>query len=60
MKATIGEYAAKQTAMAIDLCPKDTFFMADHIRVEFSRGGYSYQIGWRRAESPGARWLKRR
>ena len=40
--------------MAYDLCPKDTYFMADHIRVEFSKGGYAYYIGWKRKDFTGA------
>ena len=54
IKATIGEYAAKEYQMAYDLCPKDTFFMADHIRVAFSRGGYAYRIGWQRRDFEAA------
>ena len=54
IRAVIGEYAAKEYQMAYDLCPKDTFFMADHIRVEFSPGGYAYYLGWRRRDFTAA------
>ena len=46
IKDTAGEYAAKEYSLAYDLCPKDTFFMADHLRLSFSRGGYAYELGW--------------
>lgn len=46
IRDVVGEYGAKQHARTYDLCPKDTFFMADHIRTVFSKGGYHYQTGW--------------
>lgn len=54
IKDVIGEYAAKEYQMAYDLCPKDTYFMADHLRTEFSEGGYAYYIGWKRSDFTGA------
>ena len=54
IRAVIGEYAAKEYQLAYDLCPKDTFFMANHLRVEFSRGGYAYELGWRESDFTSA------
>jgi len=50
IKTLIGETAAKQFQRTYDLCPKRTFFMADHIKVEFSRGGYRYTVGWKESD----------
>jgi hypothetical protein len=54
IRDTVGEYAAREYQLAYDLCPKDTFFMADHLRIEFSRGGFAYELGWRERDFTAA------
>ena len=54
IKDTIGEYGAREYQLAYDLCPKDTFFMANALGIEFSKGGYSYRIGWKRSDFTAA------
>lgn len=54
IKDLVGETAAEQYQRTYDLCPKDTYFMADHIVTQFTRQGYGYQMGWREADFRGA------
>ena len=54
IRALVGETAAKEHQRAFDLCPKRTGRMAEQLRVEFSEGGYAYELGWHASDFPGA------
>lgn len=41
-----GRSAARLHARTVDLCPKDTFFMSEHVRTDFSAGGLTFETGW--------------
>lgn len=38
---------------AVILCPVDTGFMVEHLRVKLTREGYNYVIGWYREDFTG-------
>lgn len=42
----VDESASRVLHIAQDLCPRDTGFMAEKMRLEFFREGYSFAIGW--------------
>jgi hypothetical protein len=42
----IGESAARIYQRTVDLCPKDTFYMSEHVRTDFSAGGFIAENGW--------------
>ncbi|MEO7102876.1 MAG: HK97-gp10 family putative phage morphogenesis protein [Gemmatimonadaceae bacterium] len=44
--AAVGNSAARLQQRTIDLCPKDTFYMSEHVRADFSENGYTYEVGW--------------
>jgi hypothetical protein len=46
IRALVGETAARQHQRTYDLCPKDTYRMANAIRVNFAPDGLSYEMGW--------------
>lgn len=46
IRRVVGESAIRVQVRTIDLCPKDTFFMSEHVRADFSPGGYKYTVGW--------------
>lgn len=49
----VAESADRAFNIAQDLCPRDTGFMADKMRLEFTREGYNYAIGWHAADFLG-------
>ena len=42
----VGESAARLEQRTIDLCPKDTGYMAEHVRTDFSDKGFIFETGW--------------
>lgn len=42
----VGESAARIHQRTVDLCPKRTFYMAEHVRTDFSEGGFIFETGW--------------
>lgn len=46
VKDVVGRNAALIQTRTIDLCPKDTFYMSEHVRADFSKDGYNVVIGW--------------
>jgi HK97 gp10 family phage protein len=44
--AVVGESASRMHQRTHDLCPKDTFYMSEHIRTDFSKGGFVFETGW--------------
>lgn len=54
IRTLVASTADEQHARTYDLCPKDTFRMAESIRTEFSAGGYAYSMGWRESDFTGA------
>lgn len=44
--AAIGSSAARLHQRTVDLCPKDTFYMSEHVRSDFSAHGYTFETGW--------------
>lgn len=49
----VGTAAAKIHTRTVDLCPKDTFFMSEHVRTDFSPGGYTFTTGWQATDFIG-------
>lgn len=47
MQEAMLEAAYETQAAAFELCPVDTGFMRDHIRVETDESLQSFEIGWR-------------
>lgn len=58
MKREVGESAARLQTRTIDLCPKRTFYMSEHVRADFSAGGYTYSVGWLATDFIGTRDAK--
>lgn len=44
--ALVGDTAARIHQRTVDLCPKKTFYMSEHVRTDFSDGGYTVETGW--------------
>lgn len=53
IRDAVGEAASKIHSRTIDLCPKDTFFMSEHVRTDFSPGGYAFTTGWQASDFIG-------
>lgn len=39
--------------IAVQLCPKDTSYMSEHIRIRFSDEGYTWALGWEATDFVG-------
>lgn len=46
IKVSVADAADRITQRTIDLCPKDTFYMSEHVRTTFSESGYVFTVGW--------------
>lgn len=46
VRLSVSEAADRITARTIDLCPKDTFYMSEHVRTTFSKAGFTFTVGW--------------
>ena len=42
----VGESAARLEQRTIDLCPKLSGYMAEHVRTDFSNKGFIFETGW--------------
>lgn len=42
----VGESAARLESRTIDLAPKLSGYMAEHVRTDFSKGGFIFETGW--------------
>lgn len=42
----VGESASRMYQRTYDLAPKKTFFMVEHLRTDFSKGGFTFETGW--------------
>ena len=42
----VGESAARLEQRTIDLCPKRSFYMSEHVRTDFSDKGFVFETGW--------------
>jgi HK97 gp10 family phage protein len=42
----VGESAARLHQRTVDLAPKRSGYMAEHVRTDFSRSGLSFETGW--------------
>lgn len=45
-KDAVGRSAARLQSRVIDICPKDTFYMSENVRADFSQSGLTYDVGW--------------
>jgi len=52
-KAAAQESKERTFAIAQDLCPRDTNYMADHMRAESTAGGYGYEVGFEESDFVG-------
>jgi HK97 gp10 family phage protein len=50
----VAETGAREYQRAYDLAPKDTGFMAEQLRLEFSEQGYTYELGYHEADFTAA------
>jgi HK97 gp10 family phage protein len=46
VKAAVGRSAARLQSRVIDICPKDTFYMSEHVRADFTPSGLVVRVGW--------------
>lgn len=46
IKVVVGDSASRIEQRTIDLCPKRSFYMSEHVRTKFSKTGYTYTVGW--------------
>jgi len=53
-KAVVQQSADRTFAMAQDLCPRDTGFMAEHMRKDVSESGLAYEVGFREEDFTAA------
>jgi HK97 gp10 family phage protein len=53
VKELVGDIASKIHQRTVDLCPKDTFYMSEHVRTDFSDQGYTFEVGWDAADFLG-------
>jgi HK97 gp10 family phage protein len=44
--ALVGDFGARMEQRTVDLCPKRTFYMSEHVRTDFSDAGYTVETGW--------------
>jgi HK97 gp10 family phage protein len=53
-KGVVQESADRTYAIAQDLCPRDTGFMAEHMRETISDSGFGYEVGFREEDFAAA------
>ena len=46
IRVTVDKYGHETHAIAVALCPFDTGFMQEHLRLRFTERGLGYEVGW--------------
>ncbi|HEU4588142.1 MAG TPA: hypothetical protein VFS11_05825 [Gemmatimonadales bacterium] len=54
VRDVVQDAAGREFQRASDLCPKDTHFMVEHLRLRFTRGRFGYELGWDEADFEAA------
>ena len=49
----VGESAARLEQRTIDLCPKASGYMSEHVRTDFSNAGFIFETGWDQSDFLG-------
>lgn len=50
IRVVVADYGEKIYQRTYDLAPKKTYFMVDHLHLDFTQDGFNFTVGWRASD----------